>query len=247
VEAGTQAASSWRGALEEAAAGARPLPGGYILKPRESLGQPVGLDRIFVERCRAAFSNLNRMLSQGVIAVASPHRNEGRTSVAAGLALALAHDTERQVLLADLDLRHPGQGSLFDVPDGPGLSDYIEQDAVLRLVGGGPGRRLWLLTAGTTEPAQVVRLVHQLADGEFFTGCRQAFPWTVLDLPPLLETPEAAYLAGLADACLLVGRYRRTSIHALSRASALIPAERPTGFLMTANSSRVPSWINRLL
>jgi Mrp family chromosome partitioning ATPase len=240
-----ETSSTWRGALEAAVAGARALPGGYIVKPKESLGQP-GLDRIFVDRCRAAFGNLNRLLGAGVIAVVSPHRAEGRSSVAAGLALALAQDMERQVLLVDLDLRQPGQGLLFDVPDHPGLSEYMS-DAPLRLVGGGPGRRLWLLAAGATEPTEVARLTHQLARGEFFAACRQAFSWTVVDVPPLLETPEGAYLAGLADACLLVGRYRRTSIHALSRASALIPAERPTAFLMSGNSSRVPTWINRLL
>lgn len=245
MSVGKQAATTWRGALEGAAAEGRAVPG-YVRKPRESLSQPA-LDRVFLERCRAAFANLHRLLGEGVIAVVSPHRAEGRSSVAAGLALALAHDMERQVLLVDLDIRQPGQGLLFQVPDRPGLSDYVEEGVPLRLVGGGPGRRLWLLPAGATAADQVVRLAHTLADGEFFSGCRQAFPWTVVDLPPLLETPEAAYLAGLADACLLVGRYRRTSIHALSRASALIPAQRPTGFLLAANSSRVPGWINRLL
>lgn len=237
--------TSWRKDLEQATSGVL-SPHGYVIKPKESLGQPE-LSRAFLERCREAFARLNRIAGEGVIAVVSPHREEGRTSVAAGLALSLVNDLERQVLLVDLDLRRPGQGELFNVVDSPGIVEYIDEDVPLRLVGGGTGRRLWLLNAGAGSADHESRIAHHLADSEFFWGCRQAFAWTVVDLPPLLETPEAAYLAGLADACLLVGRYRSTSIHALARALAMIPAERPTGFLMTANSSRVPGWINRLI
>ncbi len=237
--------STWRDALDGATAGVV-APHGYVVKPRESLVQP-DLDRIFLERCREAFAQLNRLVGQGVIAVVSPHRSEGRSSVAAGLALSLAQDLERQVLLVDLDLRRPGQGALFDVTDSPGMVEYLERDAPLRLTAGGASRRLWLLTSGTTTDDQVARMAHLVANSEFFAACRQHFAWTVVDLPPLMETSEGSYLAGLADACVLVGRYRRSSIHALSRALALIPSDRPTGFVLTGNHSRVPAWINRLI
>ena len=237
--------STWRDDLNGATTGTV-APHGYVLKPSESLVQPE-LDRIFLERCREAFAKLNRMVGQGVIAVVSPHRSEGRSSVAAGLALSLAQDLERQVLLVDLDLRRPGQGVLFDVNDSPGMVEYLDNDAPLRLTAGGTSRRLWLLTAGETTGDHVARIAHLVAHSEFLTACREQFGWTVVDLPPLLETSEASYLAGLADACVLVGRYRRTSIHALTRALALIPNDRPTGFVLTGNHSRVPAWINRLI
>jgi len=237
--------SSWREAIDGATAGVV-APHGYVLKPRESLGQP-DLDRIFFERCREAFAKLNRMVGQGVIAVVSPYRSEGRSSVAAGLALSLVQDLERQVLLVDLDLRRPGQGVLFDVNDSPGIVEYLANDAPLRLTAGGVARRLWLLTAGATTGDHIARVAHLVADSGFFAACRENFAWTVVDLPPLLETSEASYLAGFADACVLVGRYRRTSIHTLSRALALIPSDRPTGFVLTGNHSRVPAWINRLI
>jgi Mrp family chromosome partitioning ATPase len=239
-------ASTWQAAFEEGMVGRRGLPG-YVYKPKESLAQPP-MDRTFVEHCRVAFSNLSRLAGHGgVVAVVSPHRREGRSAVAAGLGLALAHDLESLSLIVDLDISQPGQGVLFDVPDTPGLTDYLEGDSPLRLVGGGTNRRLWLLTAGTAVADHAARLAHVLGGGAFFSGCRETFAWTIVDLPPLLDSTEAAYLCGLADVCLLVGRYRHTSIYALTRASALIPAQRPTGFLMSANSSRVPGWINRLL
>ena len=238
-------ASSWHDALVAATA---PVPAlrGYAIAPRASLGLP-DLDRVFLESCREAFAKLRQMVDQGVIAVVSPHRDEGRSSVAAGLALSLVQDLERQVLLVDLDLRRPQQADLFNIDDSPGLVEFLEGDARLRLTAGGASRRLWVLTAGTTDGVQVSRMAHLVADSGFLDGCRRFFPWTVVDLPPLLETSEASYLAGLADACVLVGRYRRTSIYALSRALAMIPSDRPTGFMMTASTSRVPGWIKRLI
>lgn len=237
--------SSWQDAFDAATAPI-PAPHGYAIKPRASLGLP-DLDRVFLESCRQAFAKLNRMVGQGVIAVVSPHRDEGRSSVAAGLALSLVQDLERQVLLVDLDLRNPEQAELFNVDDSPGMVEFLEGDARLRLTSGGAARRLWVLTAGATSGVQASRMAHLVADSGFLAACRDFFPWTVVDLPPLLETSEASYLAGLADACMLVGRYRRTSIHALSRALAMIPSDRPTGFVMTANTSRVPGWIKRLI
>jgi Mrp family chromosome partitioning ATPase len=239
-------AGLWREAFGAAMAAPKGLPG-YVIQPKESLSEPL-LDRGFVDDCRSAFANLSRLVGHGgVIAVVSPHRAEGRSAVAAGLGLALAHDLESRVLLVDLNLRAPGQGVLFGVQDAPGLSDHLAQGVPLRLIGGSADRRLWLLTAGSAVTEDGPRMAHLLAKGTFFAGCRETFAWTILDLPPLLEATEAALLGGLADVCLLVGRYRHTSINALIRASALIPAERPIGFLLAASSSRVPAWIGRLL
>jgi receptor protein-tyrosine kinase len=159
----------------------------------------------------------------------------------------MVQDLERQVLLVDLDLRRPGQGQIFDVEDSPGMVEFLDDEAPLKLTPGGASRRLWLLTAGSTSRDHVSRMAHLIADTDFLPACRQTFPWTVIDLPPLLEASESSYLAGLTDACVLVGRYRRTSIHALGRALALIPTDRPTGFVMTANASRVPRWVKRLI
>jgi len=58
---------------------------------------------------------------------------------------------------------------------------------------------------------------------------------------------DDAMLVRQADACILVGRYRSTALNAVSRTAELIPADCPTGFVMTQDTSRVPGWISRLL
>ena len=155
-----------------------------------------------IERCRPLFRSL-RLPDQGAtIAVTSPGRGEGRSTIAAGLALAIARETEQRVLLLDLDFAHPGQER-------------------------GPLRRACDPQAQT--PVEV--------------ESKERFRWTVVDLPPAL--PLAAGWVEVADASILVGRYRSTTIDALSTTAALLPA-RPAGFLMTADRG-LPEWVRRFL
>jgi Mrp family chromosome partitioning ATPase len=242
----TEAGVGWPELFASARAGEARLPG-YVAQPRESLEQS-GLDRGFVEACRLAFSGLaNRLPDAGVVAVTSPYRGEGRSSVAAGLAVGLSRETEGRVLLADLDVARPSLAGRFGVHPEPGVVDHLEDSAALRVIGGGPGRRLWLLPAGSRPRGGMSRFVHLLSVSGFFDSCRLAFSWTVLDLPPLLDNPEAAMLVRHADACILVGRYRSTALNAVSRAAELVPMDCPTGFVLTEDISRVPGWIARLL
>ena len=95
-------AGLWREAFEASMAARKGLPG-YVIQAKESLSEPP-LDRGFVDDCRSAFANLSRLVGHGgVIAVVSPHRAEGRSAVAAGMGLAVAHDLESRVLLVDLE------------------------------------------------------------------------------------------------------------------------------------------------
>jgi len=169
-----QAGVGWPELFASARAGEAGLPG-YVAQPRESLEQS-GLDRGFVEACRRAFSGLaNRLPDAGVVAVTSPYRGEGRSSVAAGLAVGLSRETEGRVLLADLDVARPSLAGRFGVHPEPGVVDHLEDRAALRVIGGGPGRRLWLLPAGSRPRGGMSRFVHLLSVSGFFDSCPAGF------------------------------------------------------------------------
>jgi hypothetical protein len=69
----------------------------------------------------------------------------------------------------------------------------------------------------------------------------------VLDLPPLLGHPETMTLVRSADWHLVVGRHRGTTFADLREVAGLLGDEKPAGFLLTGDSTRVPNWIRRLL
>jgi Mrp family chromosome partitioning ATPase len=231
-------------AVEEATSLPDQLPG-YARHPRESLSRPT-LDRHLIDICARAFARLVSTPAQGgVIAVTSPNREEGRSTVAAALAIGIARDTDRDTLLLDLDFERPQQADLFRVAASPGLADFVEGKAKLRLIAGSSGRRLWLGPAGRSN-SEPTRLCHDLIETGLMAQLRDRFGWIVLDLPPLPE-PAAQVSAGLADFYLFLGRHRSTTHSALKRMLSLAGGDRPAGFLLTGDQSRIPSWIKRLL
>lgn len=201
----------------------------------------------FLDRCRMPLGRLVGLADEGVIAICSARRGEGRTSIAAALAILLARGhTGGRVLLLDLDFANASQANMHSVAPSPGLADYMEGRERLRVVAGGPDSRLCLITAGTHlgDPAS---LFHTLAAESLLGAFRQRFEWLVIDLPPLLGNPEAAALAAQADWPVLVGRHRWTTVADVRAARELLGAEKTASFLMTGDRTRVPGWIRRLL
>jgi len=235
--------------FREAAANSMDEPSrirGFATQRREVLGV-VGFDHDFIDRCRNAFLGLVQGVgSRGILAVVSPYRGEGRSSVAAGLALAIASDTGTTVALMDLDFEKPRQAQLFRVADSPGLAEHLEGADRVRVVPGQPGGRLWLVPAGSRR-LEAARLCHQVATARLPAVCQEFAEWVVLDLPPFLESPEAVPLTGLADGFLLVGRYQVTPIASLEQVVKRLPAGRTSGLLMTADTSGIPNWLRRLI
>jgi Mrp family chromosome partitioning ATPase len=207
------------------------LDGAAMAAEGEARGR-IPYDWSFVESCRKAFLSLSPRLGVGaVIAVVSPHRGEGRPAIGAGLALGIARYGEASVGLLDLDLDHPGQAQIFSVNPQPGLAEYLRERRRLRAVRISARPRLWLLPAGAPR-ADGTWLLRAPAIGSLLSACRERFGWTVVDLPPLLEPAGAGPLLGLADAYVLVGQHRKTTMAAIQQAGRLLPVDRPAGFVM---------------
>ena len=220
---------------------------GFRRRPAESLDQP-SLEPEFVERCRVALARLVALEDEGVIAVCSTKRGEGRSSVAAALALSLARSRPQgRVLLLDLDFGHARQAELLSVNLAPGLADFLEgRERRLRLISGGPNGQLWLLPAGE-HLGDRVRLFNAFNADAMLSVLRERFQWIVVDLPPLVGHLEASPLARAVDWRVVVGRHRRTTLADLRECSELLGEDGPTGFLLTGDSTRIPGWIRRRL
>jgi protein-tyrosine kinase len=189
----------------------------------------------FVDDCRRVFVSLSSRLRIGsVVAVVSPHRGEGRSTIAAGLALGVARHGEASVALVDLDFERPSQAGIFSVAAVPGLTEYLRGDQRLRVVRVSTSPRLRLFPAGAPE-GRYTWLLNGVEAGNLFDACRARFAWTILDLPPFLESPQLGPLTARADTYLLVGHHRKTTINGIRAARALLPADQLAGFVMTSS------------
>jgi capsular exopolysaccharide synthesis family protein len=144
-----------------------------------------------------------------VVVVTSPLPGDGKSTVAANLAAAVATSGE-DVVLVDGDLRRPAVATSFGVAEGAGLSDVlagrIALDDALQQAAEHPN--LAILAAGSIPPnpsellgsKSMQQLLQKLASGAL----------VIVDAPPLLPVTDAAVLTARADGAFVVISAGRT-------------------------------------
>ncbi len=146
-----------------------------------------------------------------VLAIVSPGANEGRSYVAANLAVAFSQLGER-TLLIDADLRAPRQHLIFNVSDRVGLSAVLsgraDRSAVAPVPEFGP---LWLLPAGA-RPPNPQELLSRLALGVLLHELRTEFDVILFDTPPAKLYADAHAVAFRARSAMVLARKDRTRL-----------------------------------
>jgi len=155
-----------------------------------------------------------------VILVTSSTVKEGKSTIAANLAVVLAQQGGR-ILLIDADMRKPMQHHTFGLKRDPGLSEcllgqYHWQDAVKRfsdvMLGDmgidqallTPGLdQLEILTCGIVNANPPDLLAAPMMD-TILKEVREEYDMVIIDMPPLLHTTDATILASKVDGVLLV-------------------------------------------
>jgi protein-tyrosine kinase len=155
------------------------------------------------------------------LAIAGPSRGEGRSYIAANLAVTFAQLGER-TLLVDADLRSPRQHKLFNVENQTGLSSLLAgrmQDQVVTFVHGIPG--LAVLPAGPTPP-NPTELLSRPALPRILQQSLSSFDVVLIDTPALSLGTDSVLLARAAGAALLVARTHLTRVAMFDQAAAAL-------------------------
>lgn len=160
-----------------------------------------------------------------VLAIASPGSGEGRSYVAASLAVAFSQLGER-TLLIDADLRAPRQHRIFDVPDRIGLSAVLsgraDRGAVMPV---SKFSALSLLPAGAPPPnPQELLSRHTLAT--LLEELRTDFDVILFDTPPAKYYADAQSVTFRAGSVMVLARKDHTR---LADATGVIKHLRDTG------------------
>lgn len=176
--------------------------------------QPFGAvsENLRAVRSQLTLRWLGKQPQQNVLAVVSPSKNDGRSFVAANLAIVFAQQGQR-TLLMDADLRaepHKSQQSLFKLERSLGLSGILANRAGLeaaQLVPGLP--HLAVLPAGAVPP-NPQELLGRLAFGNLLEGASQQFDIILIDTPAGGDFADAEIIATRAGHALLVCRNNQT-------------------------------------
>lgn len=140
-----------------------------------------------------------------VIMVTSTLPNEGKSTVSANLALALA-EQQKKVILIDADLRKQSMKKLFNIKEhSEGLTDiltgsgsaikpiYVEGSSLLLLAG-----------SKTTDRPQTLLSSKKME--KIIASLREEMDYIVIDTPPAGILSDAATMANLVDAAVYVVR-----------------------------------------
>jgi exopolysaccharide/PEP-CTERM locus tyrosine autokinase len=144
--------------------------------------------------------------------VTSSLPGEGKTFVAANLAVSIALNINKHVLLIDCDLRKPELHRRFGFKDAPGLSNYLlEHTPLENLLLKTEVNRLTILPGGPPpeNPSELMSSERMAALIEEVQN-RYEDRLIVIDSPPPALTAETGVLARLVDGIILVVRYGKT-------------------------------------
>src|SRR4029079_5169017 len=119
---GTTRSRSWREKLEELCFGWDLRR--YATHPIVALEEESSAAEQY-KILREQFKRLRTESGIRTIAITSPVKKDGKTTVAVNLAASIALDYEQKVLLIDADLRSPSVHRYFNLDNSPGLSEYL--------------------------------------------------------------------------------------------------------------------------
>jgi protein-tyrosine kinase len=139
------------------------------------------------------------------LALISAERHEGRSFIAANLAVMFSQLGER-TLLIDADLHYPCQHALFGLDNGAGLSAVLSGRGGPELMQRIPGLPdLSILPAGVVPP-NPIELLSQPLFPHLLKELRSEFDVILLDTPASASFADAQTIAARAGAALIVAR-----------------------------------------
>ena len=148
-----------------------------------------------------------------LIMVTSAMAGEGKTFNSINLAMSIAMEQDRRVLLVDADVARPSLSKVLGLPPGPGLLDLLVDDgtemadAMLRT----NVDKLTLLPSGTPHP-RATELLASDAMTHLIKEMGPRYPdrIVIFDSPPLLLTTESRVLATHMGQIIVVVQAERT-------------------------------------
>lgn len=206
------------------------------------------MDMFRMLRTNVAFLDVDHPSRRVLVTSSLP--NEGKTSVATGLALASAV-TGRRTLLIETDLHRPVIAERLGINATPGLTDLIAGQAApgevlqgLRFADpasaiGGNGTEpqlatLSCITAGT-RTGRSAELLSSARFNGFLDEVSKHYDLVVIDSGPILAVAETLEVAPLVDTilfCVRLGQTTRDEARRGAHALARLP-ERTTGLVIT--------------
>jgi tyrosine-protein kinase len=204
------------------------------------------LEAVHILRANVDFLDPGREIR--TIAVTSAVAEEGKSTVAVGLARANAAAGRRTILI-ECDLRRPSLAGRLSVRARPGLSEFLANragaDEIFRTVpvdrasrngrGNGPDSPGFTCVVAGGDDDRPAERLGRAEFRDFLAVVARSYDAVILDCTPLLPVVDALTVVPLVDAVLLCVRASHTSREQAKAAKAALERfpPRPTGLVVT--------------
>ncbi len=179
------------------------------------------------------------------ILVSSGVPQEGKSFVAANLALSFARHKVSRVLLIDGDMRRSSLHQMLGAPVEPGLSEYLAGKVTIAEIlqrgrttaGATPlaaGLTALTFIPGGVEGDKAADLSGNRRFEELISILSPHFDWIVVDSSPVNLVSDGVNLARSCDGVLLIARGGVTKFQTAQRALGELKASRILGFVLNA-------------
>ncbi len=183
-----------------------------------------------------AFGPASKTLNNSnLIMVSSANPNEGKTFVSINLALSIALEQDKTVLLIDADVLRPSLHRELEFDNDRGILDFLRSDVSnlsdiiystnipnLKLIPAGGAHNL---TNELLASDRMARLAKELAE-------RYPDRIVIFDCPPLLGVTETPVLANLMGQAVIVVEESKTKIEHIKKATSQLNEDLAIGFVM---------------
>jgi non-specific protein-tyrosine kinase len=147
------------------------------------------------------------------ILITSPDVGDGKTMIAANLALVLSQ-TEKKVILVDCDLRNPNIHHALGIKSKPGLLEiFREHSPIVDVIQKLDGHNLDVIPAGNIPP-NPTELLSSKRMKQILSTLSEIYDVVIMDCAPLITT-DALVLSSQVNGVVLVTRYAHTMENAI--------------------------------
>lgn len=145
------------------------------------------------------------------LCISSCRPEEGVSTIVFNMAVALAKNTDRRILVVDANTKRPKLDSWFGIPKGaPGLIDVLEGKAGFEEVLNRDEKNGFTFIPTGMEAKHPIVLFEGKSFDSFLSQARQQFDILIFDSPALLIGPETSVLAGKLDGFIMVIEAEKT-------------------------------------
>ncbi len=188
-----------------------------------------------------AFGLLSSTLDRpNIIMVTSARPSEGKTFTAVNLALSIAAEQDKTVLLVDADVLKPNVLRTLNATAGSGLMEYLigEEDNISDILYHTNVDKLKIIPAGRSHHLSTELLASKKMEEtirEF--SSRYADRVVIIDTPPMLGINESAVLAGFAGQAVVVVEEGKAKLNDIQKAVARLNPEMAIGFVVNKSTN----------